>query len=309
MDATQDPKQDPIDAAFQAVETESGKAQPTPGQGEQVQNTQTVEGGSDPLKTPSTPEAVQKEDVGFASHPKWIERENKLKEAQKRAMDYERRLREMSSFLGSEDALKAYLDKQGFELKRRNAQQASLFEAIAQKKGWNLQGMDAEQRKQLEDLVDVIDSAAQTRFDALMQERLTPFNQTIQHIQAKESVTQDLESARALAEKYGVSFDEVVSPKLSAHLDELDGQDPRFSKKVSATEFTREFLLDYLREQSKLNSNQEKRDEKRKDAKPVTPANAPTVPQTKSKVPMYSRDPKGFDAAIDRAMDELGVRD
>lgn len=301
----QDPKQDRIEAAFEAVES-AGKEQPGPGQAEEVQNTPQVEGGSDPLKTPSTPEAVQ-EDKGFASHPKWIERENKLKEALRAKAELERRLSETSSFLGSEEALTKHLEKLGFELRKKSAQQNSLFQQIAQKKGWNVDSMDLEQKKQLEDLVDVIDSAAQARFDALMEQKLSPYDKTFKSIQAKETIASDLEGAKSLAERYGVSFEEIVAPKLSAYLDDLDNQDPQYQKKISATDFTRDFLLDYLKEQSKLNSNQEKRDEKRKDAKPVTPQGAPPVLQAKKVVPSYAKDPHGFNKAVDEAMDALGI--
>lgn len=248
-------------------------------------------------------------DKGFASHPAWIERENKLKEERKARERLESELSRISALLDDPAQLETHLKSKGFKIDKEQKNNG-LFERIAQKRGWDKNRLTQDQVDYINDLIGVIQDVSSFEFEEKMGQRLKPIEESYFQNQAMQKTKTDLEQAQGLVEKFGFDWDKEVLPALGKYLDELDEKDPDRKKftNINVVDWVKDYMMPLLVEKGTLQARQEKRDGLKKDAKGTTPS-ASQTPNASVKVPSWQKDPKGFNDAVDRLMDEMGVKD
>lgn len=291
-----EPKSSTMDEAIdKAFETVEGAATPGDAQPEavaQAQPDQTGEGVTATLKTDSTPKAEDFKGVdgGFATHPAWIEREQKLKDAQRRIQELENRAKSVDERLGDPKLSKKEKD---------------LLSIIAEKKGLDLETIDKGQLAYIKDLVDLAETVADLKAEEKLNKRLGPVEQVMRQTQAREQATKQIESAKEFATKYGLDWAKDIQPALNKTLDELDQSDPDCKNPFNLNDWIKDHALQIISERSRLQGRQDERDKVKSGLKPLTPGATGPTKSTQNRVPSFRSDPDGFNAAFDKAYDEI----
>ena len=285
---------------------------------------QPKEDGSDPAKTPSTEaepsgDTEAPKDKGFADHPKWIERENKLKEAQRKLEDYERQQQQYAWIQKDPEAYEKHLRRQGysdFEIqqqlrqagfppKRDESKQESMLEFVAKKKGWNLETANQDQIAYLRDLSEMAEMIAEKK----AQDLISPIQRRLDESHASQDLNDSLSEVKQVAETEGIEW-KIAQTAMSKTLQELDAnQNVRLPRNERGQVIidpmslyqrsTRQLIL----ERSKAKESQEQRNGAKKLATPLRPgASTPTPDSSKFKG-------KSPSEITDAFLDEVGYKD
>lgn len=247
-----------------------------------------VEGGSDPLKTQSTPET---EDKGFASHPKWIERENKLKEAKDTLQAKELELKRYAELLDDPDVYAKWLKRQGYseqeirqamadkgfqtkpnEAETRESRQANaIAEKACKKLGWDITRLNQEQKNYINDHVSLTMEVLEATIGPMLDSRLGPMEEASNEFLAQKQFNAEDLAVRELAknELPGMDFDKVIKPAIEKYLQELDQKDPKKTIKLSYEDIYYRATRPLLREQVETKGRQEVRNTNKANARPL----------------------------------------
>lgn len=268
----------------------------------------TREDGSDPAKTPSTENTDNKgTDKGFASHPAWIEREQKLKEAQAKLKEAEQSSQVMSKLLDDPRVYKKYLEAQGFrpeEIERAmlekgfkeepettksldNKTKQNIAEIACEKLGWNINALTPEQRAYINDHVALTEQVIDQKLGSLLDSRLKPLEGFLQNTQANEKSRAEIEESKRLAmEEFPDQFkkdpkywDSTIVPAMNRYLDELDKKDPKKTIKIDAQTLYERATRQILKERKSAEESQEARNIAKGNARPLAPG--ASKPQSK----------------------------
>lgn len=247
----------------------------------------------------SNADAFKGADKGFASHPAWQEREAKLKQISAENAEFKRKLSELTNLLNDPDKLR---QKIGVGQNR-----STLLDKLIEKKGWDRSRITPEQSQQLQELLDMAEFVAEQKLETAYGERIKPLEDTYRQVEGRERAMKDVEDMSGYVSKYGLDWKKDFEPLLEKHLNELDEKDPNAEIKFNLKEWAKDTLIELVSERSKVQGRQEVRDQKKAPLKVVTPGSA-TARHDGVKMPLPSKDPKGFDAWLDTSMKELGIR-
>lgn len=318
---------DTVDKFFATLdETEQGEQQEERSPStEQADKTQ--EGGSDPQKTPSTEESAgfKGVDKGFANHPKWIERETKLKEAQARAKKLESSNSQYAKLLDDPQVYSKWLKSQGFS--EDHIRQAMLEKGFAQPQGetdtarqetaqdiakeackdlgWDINRLSKEQVAYLNDHVALTMKILDKRMGAAIDARMKPLEGYVQQTQLKEKLSGEEAELRKMAKEEfpTLDWDKDIEPAMQKYLDELDKRDPQKQIKIGFEDLYQRATRNLLKELSDSKGRQEVRNENKGNARPLrvgaSPANNRSGNEYKGKSPSET---------ADKFLDSLGVR-
>ena len=260
---------------------------------ETVEPDKKEEGGSDPQKTPSTPEeseeTVEPEpeiDKGFSDNPKWQKLLRERNEAREERDKFERSNASYSQLLNDPEIYQKHLKRQGlseFEIEREmkakgfptdNAKgELSTFDAVNKKLNYKLDGMKPEEVQYLRDL----NANTEAVVEHLIAKRIAPLQSAIQNREEIARVDQGISQAKKIAETEGIEWKvaEVAMRNTLTTLDSDRTHDlPRNSQgQVMITPVhlyqmsTRQVLI----ERSNKSQSQQERDERKKNARPLLP--------------------------------------
>ncbi len=332
QDPEQEPKQtvsDTIDSFFAKNDATGGEEQPQDNaQPETEQPVETPEDGSDPVKTPSTesPDSFKGVDKGFANHPKWIEREQKLKEAEAKATQFETNL---SRLLDDPLVYKKYLETQGYskeEISQAMAQRGfveeqkpsmapaaqDIAEATCKKLGWDISRLNGEQKAYINDQIRLIQAVAEDLFgkaQANFEQRLKPLEGFVQQGQIVAQINKEYSDVVDTARnefpeiiKTPEDFEKIIKPAMDALLDELDAKDPQKNISIDARTLYERATRQLLKEKKLSEERQEVREGLKKNAKPLMP---------RTPIPVGDRKDKGKSAreTANAFLNSIGVKD
>jgi hypothetical protein len=281
---------------------------------ESAQETQ-GEGESDSQKTQGTqeqPEDFKGVEGGFAKHPAWIERENKLKEAQRQAEETQRQLEGYTSLLNDPEIYRRYLIRQGFtkaevdrEMQMRGfpvqeeKAKSSLYQDVARELyGDDLDAMTPEDKQTLKQLVKIIEVANKRQIGSTLQ----PIQGQFEQQQRQQAVNRQLDEVERLSKEHGFDYDKEVLPGMKLELDSFYKRNPGAKQPPDAVNLYNAFVSRLLLERQKTKGLQEARDAKKANAKPLSQS----VPASqKRKDRATPRTPQEVDSDIDSAVDKF----
>jgi len=231
------------------------------------------EDGSDPAKTPSTEETTDK---GFASHPAWIEREQKYKEAREALKAEQDKAQKLSRLL---DDYKAKAEP------KASPQAQSIAEKVCSKLGWDITRLNQEQKEYINDQVNLTQAILEERVGSMLDERLKPMEEMSQEYQMQRQFQKEDIQVRELAkdEFPGVDFDKVVKPAISKYIADLDQKDPERTIKLSYEDIYYRATRSLLREVTESKGRQEVRDGNKANLRPLGKGPATGVSPTPAK--------------------------
>jgi len=308
MEINTEPKEAVSTDTFEKAYSEvtSGQEQPQETAQPEIEQTKPVEEGlTDNHKTDSTQPEVS--DKGFASHPAWIEREAKLKEAREELNSLREEQKKIQSLLADPNQLASLLQNNGYQINKKAEE--TLFDKIAAKKGWDVKSLSPEQASYIRDLIDLSADVSDARIEQALAKKLGPLENQYRESQTQQKTKQDFEQAQELVGKYGIDFEKEVAPALSKYLDDLDRTDPQKKVKVDLLAWTKDHVLSIMQEKMKLQGRQDERDQKKSVLKTLTPSASSPQITNKGAIPSYRKDPKGFDKVVDNLIDEMGYKE
>lgn len=255
----------------------------TVGQGEQPEESspQTEqpeiqqEGESDSLKTPST---VEEKDLGFATHPKWIERENKLKEARELLKAKEAEADRYSKLLDDPEVYAKWLKQQGYsdahiqqaladkgykapeKVSEAGNQAQAIAERACAKLGWDINRLNPEQKAYINDSVSLTMAIIQEAVGPMIEQRVKPYEEVSNewHNQ-KQFNREESEVMKLASEEFpGVEFD-TIKLAIKKFCDDLDVKDPQRTIKYSYEDLYYRATRNLLRELNESKGRQEVR--------------------------------------------------
>ena len=267
-----------VDKAFEGLE------QPTESSPSPVQPAVPVESVTDTPKTeaPVVPAAKEEDDKGFASHPSWQKREAKLKEAQGK----------LAELLDDPVVLKRHLERQGYSrsevaqvMRERGMrmesettpspmpqdQKDALVLAVCQKKGWDYNNLNSDQKDYLRDLISTNEEVFNIKAEKLLSERLAPIEERFKSMEANERTQTQMSQAESIASKYKFDFQKDILPSIEAKLDELDKVDPLRKIPFDVVSYTKDMVLQLVEERGFQQARQEARTDLKKGATPLKP--------------------------------------
>ena len=250
---------------------------------------QTVD-GSDPAKTPSTPETSgNKVDKGFADHPAWIERENKYKEAKELLKAKEAEAERYSKLLDDPEVYAKWLKQQGYseahvaqalrekgyqapqkETEKNNQAQAIAQRACA-KLGWDITRLNDEQKAYINDSVNLTMAVIEESVRPMLDQRFGPIEEMSQEMQAHKQFNADEIAVKKLAseEFKDVDWEAVIKPAITKYLADLDEKDPKRTIKLSYEDIYYRATRPLLRELNETKGRQEVRNVNKSNARPL----------------------------------------
>lgn len=246
------------------------------------------EDGSDPVKTPSTPETADK---GFASHPAWIERENKFKEAKELLKQRDSEREQYSKLLDDPDVYAKWLKQQGFSDAHirqalaekgyqtpqtkvdaeKSSEAMAVAERVCTKLGWDINRLTPEQKAYVQDSVSLNMAVIEDRVSAILDKRLAPFEQASQEMsQQRQFITEESEVQKLAESEFpGMGFEDVIKPAIQKFLNELDAKDPQRTIKLSYEDIYYRATRPLLREITESKGRQEVRNTNKQNARPL----------------------------------------
>ena len=317
-----EPKQtvnDTMDAFFESKD--GGEVQPQEtAQPETEQVVTQEEDGSGPVTTPSTPEAAK--DKGFASHPKWIERENKLKEAEARAKQLEQDSSRYAKLLDDPATYKRFLESQGFrpeQIAQAMAEKGmtveakaptntpaaqDIAEATCKKLGWDITRLNSEQRAYINDQISLIKAVAEDMFGPQINERLRPIEGFLEEQRIAFKTQSEFQEAQKLAKEEfpHLDWDKDIIPLMDNHIKELDKKDPQTLIRFNnpSIEIYKEATRSLFRELRVSEGRQEVRNNLKKNARPLV-SHAPVLNGERTKG-------KSVRETADSFLDSVGMK-
>ena len=250
-------------------------------------NTQ-PEGGSDPLKTQG--KAAEPEDKGFASHPKWIEREEKLKEAREALKTKDAEIERYSKLLDDPEIYAKWLKSQGYSDEKvqealrekgfdtgakQNGDKGNQAQAIAEracaKLGWDINKLDADQKAYIQDSVNLTMAIIQEAVGPMIENRVAPHEQMFSEMSMQKQFNADELAVQKLAkdEFPEADWEKVIKPAISKFLAELDEKDPKRTIKLTYEDIYYRATRPLLKELTQSKGRQEVRDTNKKNARPI----------------------------------------
>lgn len=287
MDNAQEPKpsiDDRIDAMLNPAPTGGEQQEASSPQTEQPEVK--VEGGSDPTKTQGTPEQPET-DKGFASHPKWIERETKLKEAREALQAKEA---EASRYAKLLDELQKRQqtqpdNRQTQQPQSKQARVQAIVQEVCASEGWNFASLNEEQKAIVLDQSILISGMIDKIVGPMLDQRLAPYSQMRESMESEKVVGQAKAYWADEAKKDGLEAP-VVDAAINKLFADLDRNDPERKEKLSPREVYLMATRDLIREKEQSQVRQEARNAVKVNARPLgktvgTKVNEGTGPKKK----------------------------
>jgi len=317
----QEPKSNPEELIEQTLDKLQAGEQPQESSPvtEQVEPQQVDEGDS--AKTQSTVEPT--EDKGFASHPKWLEREEKLKEARELLKQRDIEREQYSKLLDDPQVYAKWLKQQGYsdvqvaEAMRGKGYETNSRENVAEKPnqaqaiaeracnklGWDINRLSAEQKAYINDSVSLTMAIIQEAVGPMIQQGVAPYEKMYNDFsQEKQFNSEDAQVRKLAGEEFkGVDFDDVIKPAIQKFCDEMDAKDPQRTIKLSYEDIYYRATRPLLRELEASKGRQEVRNTNKANARPLG-----TGPTSKSGEPA----PKGGSHRdqLEAMLDAKGIR-
>lgn len=292
MDNVNDPKpsiEEMVDSALNPVAEQ---------QGEKVAPTEQPEVATGSTgEVPKTQDQViqPEQDKGFASHPAWVEREAKLKEAREQLKAKEAEATRYAKLL---DDLQKRQEPKSEQGKEATAQ--SIAEKACKKLGWDISRLNQEQRAYIQDHVDLTMAAVEDYVKEAMDKRLGPIEQSSQEWAAQKQY-QAAEARWAKLAAEDKLDTKVVQSAINKYCEELDQRDPERTIKLSDEDLYYRATRPLLREQEVSKTRQEARDTVKQNAKPLG-----RQPQTQvADEPNKPKKPLEF---LEKQLDGMGIR-
>lgn len=280
---------DTVDDFFSNRDAEGVEQPQDTAQPENEQVATPTEDGSDPVKTPSTEDTTK--DKGFASHPAWQAREQKLKETEARAKQLEQDSQRYAKLLDDPAIYRKFLESQGFrpeqieqamaekgfqvETKSQSNSPAAqdIAEATCKKLGWDITRLNNEQRAYINDQISLIKAVAEDMFGEKLNERLRPMEGFLQQQQTAQKVAKGYEDAKreAKTEFPDLDWDKDIEPAMAKYLDDLDKRDPKGTIQIDAMTLYEKATRQLLKEKKISEGRQEVRNDLKRNARPLVP--------------------------------------
>jgi len=270
------------------------------------------EGGSDPLKTPSNPAAGgEKVTPGKEFGPVPYD---KFQEAIRKRQEAERQLQNFSSLLDDPEVFKRYLERQGYskdeireEMRSRGmavhepGQAKSIYDRVMERVyGDRAHALKPEEAAEIRNIVALIEAASREIAD----ETTRPLKGFVESKQREEAVDAELSEAEEAAKEDGIDFEKEAIPGMQLLLKEMQDRDPRYRRNPPSAMFLYNAAARrILKEKTVLRGRQEARDEKKGNARPLSPqvTGKPAEPKKHVKT-------ADIDAEIDAQLDAMGYR-
>lgn len=285
-----------IDSAAEAVEAKfngAGTQDPEAAPLEHETDGQPDAGGEPAQQTPTGKPDVD-DGKGFASHPAWIEREQKLKEAQARADKIQATL---DSLLDEPKNYERYLKSQGFsddEIRRAmggkqvsqpkgmdDQAKISMAEEICKELGWNFNALNDQQKDYIRDTVTMNEKLFEKLISKTLDQRLKPLEENESQRQLSRNLELGYDAAKKSASEEFPEFDwdKDILPAMTAYLDELDKRDPKMTIAISPQDLYEKATRNILKEKKFRDSRQAERNVNKQNARPLTPGIQSNVSQ------------------------------
>jgi len=284
-----------VDKFFAGVDSPKGKDSSP----EQDQAPESQESVTDTPKTevPEDTASFEGVDKGFANHPAWKKREEKLKEAQAELEKYRQSSKTYDELLGDPVIFKRYLERQGytadkirdlmaergFQVEKAKVSEEAIEAEVCKELGWDINALDAKQQAYIKDLVAMSKTVSERVLSKHLEERLKPFESFVKQSEQQKKTAEATAKASEYAKKYGFDWDKDILPALSNHLDELDKKDPQGRIPFDVVDWVRDLLPSLVEERAKAQARQEDRNERKAVAKPLKPGATLTQPKEKLK--------------------------
>jgi len=244
---------------------------------------------------PAQTQSVQPtDDKGFASHPKWIEREEKYKEAREQLRRVEQREAQLLKLL--DDSKKS----QGSQQPQDKVQ--ALAQKVCAKNGWNMASLNPEQLAYVQDSVRLalgVMEENSTMFD----DRFKPLEEMSKRMEMQERLTTDERMVKGIAaeEFPNHKWEEHIQPLIAKWLKEMDEKDPERKQQFTYEDIYYRATRPLIKEIQESKGRQEVRDTVKQNARPLGRG-----PATKSSEPVGKK--KSFDETLDGILDANGVK-
>lgn len=290
MNEQQEPKPQTVDALVDKLLAPQQTGQQQQESSPVTEESQTTpEGGSDPLKTQSKEENATG-DKGFASHPKWQERENKLKEARESLRQRDMELEQYTKLLDDPDVYAKYLKSKGFsdrqiqqammekghapriteQVEAKKAQEISLAQKACKNLGWDISRLTPDQQAHIDDLVSIASEVAKEQFGMMMDKRLGPIEHMTQEWSQQKQFQEEERAVQEIAKEEfpGVDY-KVIQEAMQRYCAELDKKDPQRIMKFSLEDLYYRSTRQLLKELDTQKTRQEARDAVKGNARPL----------------------------------------
>lgn len=307
-----EPKKTISDSVDEFFEKDTTDGEQQPEAQPETEQPETPENEADSVKT-EVPEdkADVAGDKGFASHPAWQKREQKLKETEAKLKELEASSSVYSRLLDDPGIYKKFLEAQGFrpeEVARAMADKGfqtpqtgpaaptglddktkrSIAEAACEKLGWNIKSLTPEQQAYIRDQVALTEQVFDLKLKEALDARLGPLEGFVKENEAAKKLQSGYEEAKKLAreefkdefQKNPQYWEKVIEPAMHKYLDDLDKRDPRNTIKIDPDALYEKATRQILKERRFAQESQEARDVAKKNARPLQPG--PSQPGQKT---------------------------
>lgn len=320
-DTNQEPKQSPSieETMDKFFDGQDGVEQPQTEAPAETEQSESQESVTDTPKTeaPDDKDSFEGVDKGFANHPAWQKREQKLKETEAKLKELEQNNSKYSKLLDDPLIYKKYLESQGLSkedvshyMRERgfteslgDQQKSDLAEDICKELGWDINKLDASQKAYLSDQVKFTQAIIQKSLGQTLESRLKPMERYLEEVQVSRKNEVEYEKVKEEAKKEfpDLDWEKDIEPALSRYLDKLDKEDPDKKIKLDMTTLYERGTRELLKEKKVSEARREERNVLKKNARPLLPRNpSQSNPNLKGK--------SAFETA-DKFLDELGVKD
>lgn len=315
----------------ETIENFFDKSAATDGEQQPESSPVTEQAENQPVDESDSAKTQSKEDVasfkgvdkGFANHPKWIEREQKLKETEAKLRELEQSSSSFSKLLDDPLVYKKYLQSQGFSeeqisqsmaqrgfreesqgINKLDRQSNDIAENICKKLGWDISRLNDQQKGYIRDQIDLVKAVYDDVISSTIENRLKPIESHLHMVNAQEKTRQEYEKAKAEAkdEFPELDWEKDIEPAMARYLDELDKKDPKRTIPIDAFTLYEKATRQLLKEKRITEARQEERDKLKKNARPLTARNP---------IQNASGNLKGKTAleTLENAMEALGVKE
>lgn len=290
---------DTFDTRFDALTSPQGVGEQQGASSPQPE--QTVEAPASTGEVQKTQEQVQKPetDKGFASHPAWIEREAKLKEA-RTLLEQERANAQRYAKLLDEFQKRQTVSTPDSS----QATKLSLAEQACKLKGWDINRLTPEQRDVVNDQVELITAVLEIQRKNEMSEldkRLAPLEEARQRYEQEQAMSKAESKWSELAKEDGLDV-KTVQAAINKFCQDLDLKDPERKIKLTDEDLYYRATRPLLREKEQSQARQEVRDTNKANARPLGKAPSTAV----SGGPKAPK--KDEDAYLNELLEKHGVR-
>lgn len=321
IDAAIDSKVDEAFASREESKPEETQGEETPVESSTDETTpeSEPEGGAEPQPdTESKEKDFEGVDKGFANHPAWQKREQKLKEANEKLEAAERRSKQFDELLGDPIAFKQHLRRQGYtaeeiaqEFRTKGltdpsapkATQREVYEIACDKLGWDIKSLNDEQKAYLRDQARLSETIA----DELIGRRVKPLEDKLSELSTREESKSALNDGfREVEKRAKDEFPDIdqkeISQAMNVCLDHIKASNPKLFQTIDPVELYEKATRQLLIERGKKKESQEVRGELKKSARPLRPG--ASTPKSDPKLRG-----KTVEETADKWMDEHGFNE